>query len=356
MSGGTDTGHVIWITGFVDRLRPRLVDRPLLVATGTLGLVPVALTLLFLAATAGDSTREFLTAQVLASVVPAVAPAAIWYWDSKVFPRFVTDTTDIAADPTEVRAVTDRYRRSLRDRYLLFTAPWTALIVAVVALNAPYLETVGVAGTGDPAFWLYLLFAAWWGYVTGIGFFAAITAVRTIRGVGALDLRIDPLHPDGLGGLSSVGHLAIWTTMFVSVGSLTLPLAFLLAANGGYSTLVYLAVGLYVVLIVVSFLYPTVYVNRRAQAVQAAELEKRREKIRRLRSEARDLSETDEDGTVSNAEMARRLQIRDLRDEFDRYASVSLYPLSVGILVRLASSVLLPLFFILFETYLSRFL
>ena len=41
-------------------------------------------------------------------------------------------------------------------------------------------------------------------------------------------------------------------------------------------------------------------------------------------------------------------------DEFQDYATVSLYPLSVGIITHLLSSILLPIFFILFEMWFSR--
>lgn len=346
----------IWVTQLIDRFRHRTVDRPLLVGCLTLGLVPVGLTVLFVALTAGALTPQFAIAHVLAAGVPFLGPAAIWYWDTRVFPRFVEGSADLAADPDEVRTVAERYKRSFTAHYPWFTVPWTALIVGLIALNVGYFETIGVAGVADPAFLVYLAFAAWWGLITGIGFHGALTAIRAIRAVGTLEFDIDPLHPDGLGGLSSVGYLAIWTTMLISIGSLTLPLAFLLGTKGGYRLLIYLAVGVYLVVIVVSFLYPTVYVNRRAQEIRETELERRRAKIRRLQAQAEDIEARngDADEAAPMDEMAKRLEIQRLRDEFNEYASVNLYPLSVGILVRLASSILLPIFFILFEMGVSR--
>ncbi|MEA5388294.1 hypothetical protein VB779_15465 [Haloarculaceae archaeon H-GB11] len=291
-------------------------------------------------------------------MVPVVGPAAIWYWDVRVFPRFDEQTVELAMNPEAVHQVTDHYKQVFSSQYWLFTVPWTALVVGIAALNIGYFETLGVGGLGDPVFWVYLLFTGWWGIITGIGFHGAITAIRAIRAVGRLDMEIDPLHPDGLGGLSNVGHLAIWTTMLISLGSLTLPLAFILGTEGGYSALVYLAVGIYVVVIAVSFIYPTAYVNQRAQAIREAELEKRRSKIRQLQNHANDLADGDRpsDQAATMDEVAKRLEIQRLRDEFNEYAQVSLYPLSIGIIVRLVSSILLPVFFILFETFLGRFL
>ncbi|MFB6169734.1 MAG: hypothetical protein ABEJ06_01175 [Haloarculaceae archaeon] len=355
MSRQESPSRRIWVTRFVDSVRERTVDHPLLVGCLTLGAVPVVLTLAFFALTAGTPPRRFVVAHLLAMVVPLVGPSAIWYWDTRVFPQFAASTADIAVDPDAVERVTADYECVFSSRYRPFTAVWTTLIVGIIALNLPYFRTLGVAGVADPAFWVYLGFATWWGIVTGIGFHGALTAIRTIRAVGDLELRIDPLNPDGLGGLSSVGSLAIWTTMLISLGSLTLPLAFILGTEGGYSTLVYAAVGVYLVVIVVSFVYPTVYVNRRAQEIRETELEARRSKIRRLEAQAADL-ESPGDDAATMSEVATRLEIQRLRDEFTEYDEVNLYPLSVGILVRLVSSVLLPIFFILFETILGRFL
>ena len=348
----------IWVTRLVDRIQHRLGLPPLVSGTITLGTVPVFLTGLVFLLVDGRLPREFLIAHLLAMGVPVVGPAAIWYWDTRVFPTFIEESTELAANPTAVQRVGDKYKRLFSTRSWYFVVPWTALVVGLVGLNIGYFETVGIAGSGDPAFWAYLLFAVWWGLITGIGFHGAITAVRAIRAVGDLDLQIEPLHPDGLGGLSMIGRLAIWTTMLISIGSLALPLAFLLGTEGGYRALVYFATGIYILVIGVSFGYPTVYVNRRARAIQEQELETRRQKIRQLQRQAANLEEADgtTDDTGTLAEVATRLEMQRLRDEFNEYDSVSLYPLSVGIIIRLISSLLLPLFFIFVDLFLGRLL
>jgi heme exporter protein D len=351
--GGTDSR--IWVTRLIDSVQTRLGVGPLVSGTASLGMVPVVLTGLFFVLADGGIPNDFLIAHLLAMGVPVIGPAAIWYWDARVFPTFVEQSADLATDPTAVQRVGDKYKAIFSTRSWYFVVPWIALIVGLTVLNLGFFETVGVTGVGDPAFWVYLLFAAWWGLITGIGLHGAVTAVRTIRAVGELDLQIDPLHPDGLGGLSMIGHLAIWTTMLISLGSLALPLAFLLGTEGGYRAVVYLAVGVYIVVIAVSFAYPTVYVNRRAGEIQERELEKRREKIRQLQTQAANLEETDgETGTID--EVATRLEIQRLRDEFNEYDSVSLYPLSVGIIIRLVSSLLLPILFTLIDIYLGQLL
>ena len=343
----------IWVTRLLDRVSDHAFDAPILMGFLTLGVVPILLTVAFLGLIGGASP-QFLIAHLLAATVPVLGVPGIWYWDRRVYPRFVDQTAELAVDVAALRSSAREYKATFAQRWWPFTAFWTLLVVAIIGLNLPYFETIGVTGPADPAFLVYLLFAAWWGVITGIGFHGAITAIRAIRAVGNHDLDIDPLTPDGLGGLSNVGTLAIWTTTLISIGSLTLPLAFLLAAEGGFRSLIYVAVGLYVVVIGLSFVYPTIYVNRRAQAVREDELEERRAKIRRLQEKAADVeSVADGDDDASMEDLATRLEIQRLREEYTAYANVNLYPLSIGIVVRLVSSLLLPIFFILVEKYMG---
>ena len=131
-----------------------------------------------------------------------------------------------------------------------------------------------------------------------------------------------------------------------SIGSFTLPLAFSIAAGGAFQNLVYVAVAGYIGFILVSFVYPTIYVNRRAQEVRERTLKEKRERIRGLQARA---AAGDTDGELDRLET--QLRIRTLRDDFHEYQDVNLYPLSVSILVRLGSSVLLPILFTLIDTY-----
>lgn len=345
--------HGIWVTRLIDKGRERTVDRPVVVGLATLGLVPIVLSAVYFGLTWDETTLRFAVSHALAALVAVLGAPAVWYWERRVFVTFVTETRSLVANEDAFRSVTERYRERFRSHYWLFTVPWTALIVGVVAMNVEFFRSVGISGYGDPVFWIYLAFAAWWGIVTGIGFFGAFVTVQCIRAVGDLELHIEPLHTDGLGGLSSIGSFAVWTTMLISLGSLTLPLAFLLAAEGGYTSVVAVAVLLYVVTIAGSFLYPTIYIHHRAQRIRTEELEDRRERIRTLQREMDDAAVTSgDDGEMR--ETAKRLEIQRLRDEYNEYDSVNLYPLSVNILIRLLSSVLLPVFLILFETFVGR--
>ncbi|MFB6113866.1 MAG: hypothetical protein ABEJ58_07155 [Halodesulfurarchaeum sp.] len=342
-------GH-IWVTAVVDRVRARFVSNFVLASLLSVGAIPLVLTGVFFALTAGDLTGKFVVGQGLATVVAVFGPIGIWYYDRRVFPDFYDQMTDIVEEGAALSSIVSEYDRRFRENFWYVAIPWMALIVSVVVLNRDFFAAYGVSGLGDPAFLVYLGFALWWGLITGIGFHGALITVRCIRAVGTLRMQIDPLHPDGLGGLSSIGYFAIWTTMLISVGSLTLPLAFLIAARGNFRSIVYLAVGLYVLLIALSFVYPTVYVNRRAQSIREEILEEKRSKIRTLQQE---LGEPISGDSADIDDLATQYHIQTIREDFKDYRSVSLYPMTVGILSRLLSSVFLPLAFVFLEVYIS---
>lgn len=339
----------LWVTRAIDALCARTVDRPFLVGGVTIGGVPLVLSLVLFALTWTETTPRYVASHLLVIAMGLIGPGVIWYWEREIFTGFVEDVSQITADTDALERLAGEYSELLRRRFWVFSLFLVALFVGVVITNMAYYRTIGVAGIEDPAFWVLILVGVTWGGVVGIGFHMAIVAVLFIRAVGQLELTIDPLHPDGLGGLSAIGSFAIWTTMFISIGSLAFPYAFLLTAEGSAPVLIYGGVGVYIAVIGTSFLYPTIYVNRRAQAVRERELERMRSRIRDLEAQARDPAEHG-----STDEVTKRLEIQRLREEFNDYATVSLYPLSVGIITRLLSSILLPIAFTMFELWFSN--
>ena len=116
---------------------------------------------------------------------------------------------------------------------------------------------------------------------------------------------------------------------------------------------VYFGFGIYLLVIAFSFIYPTAKINRRAQALREDHLEEYRSKIRQLESELATI-ETEEQ--VDRKEIGLRMEIERARKEFQDFRNVRLYPLSLGILTRLASSVLLPILITVIEFFISSVL
>ncbi|GGL36518.1 hypothetical protein GCM10009037_20070 [Halarchaeum grantii] len=338
--------HSIWMTTLVEATGSRLPFSTPLSALLTIGLIPYLLTALFFILADGSHSLQVLVMQTLVATIAAIGPVLIWHYDEHIFPTFITEVADVVVDDDALITTTNEYERFFATRYGYLIVPWLLLIESVVIANIDFFQSIGVSGLLDPALLVYLIFAAWWSIITGIGLHGALTTILCVRAVGTLELTIDPLHHDGLGGLSTIGYFSIRATLLVSIGSLALPFAFALAARGGYQSLVYVAVVAYIGVIVLSFVYPTLYVNRRAQEVRDRILQEKREKIQTLRNQS-----AVESAGGELSELETQLKIRTLRDDFHEYQSVSLYPLSVSILIRLASSVLLPIAFTLLDTY-----
>lgn len=340
------SGHSIWVTELVEGVRSRV---PLPTAPAvllTIGTLPFGLTGLFFLLADGRSSPYVLFIHLLTAVIPSVAPLLVWHYDENVFPTFIQEVSDVVQDHQSLIETVDRYEQFFVDRYWVITVPWTVLIIGVAVANIGFFRNLGVTGVGDPAFLVYMVFALWFSIITGIGLHGALTTILCVRAVGDLELTIDPLHHDGLGGLSTIGYFSIRATLMNSIGSFALPLAFSIAAEGNYQELVYLAVAGYIGFILLSFVYPTLYVNRRAQAVRESVLKTKRRQIQELRRQA-----TVDSTGGELSELETQLKIQTLRDDFNEYQSINLYPLSISILTRLASSILLPIAFTLLETY-----
>lgn len=205
----------------------------------------------------------------------------------------------------------------------------------------------------------YLGFFCYWLLFAGLRSHGGLVTVLVIRAFAErVTLDVDPLHPDGLGGLSTVGTVAIRMTLIISLGSLALPLSFQIANQIQYETVVYIGVALFVLLVALNFLYLTYKVNRRAQKLREQMLDAHRERIRKLEDRLALLAEEGaeslpDDELAETDDELLELEIRRARREFEDYQSVQLYPLSIGIITRLISSILLPILFILFELFIT---
>ncbi|MFB6140743.1 MAG: hypothetical protein ABEJ26_09955 [Halosimplex sp.] len=103
----------------------------------------------------------------------------------------------------------------------------------------------------------------------------------------------------------------------------------------------------YIGTVLVTFLYPTILVNRRSEEIRSGTLADIRAEYLDLQTRIDEEEDDDEMRDVN-----RRLEMQRLRNKYDDYATVRLYPMQIQIFVRLASSVLLPLLFLLLEYYL----
>jgi len=336
----------IWLT----QVSRRIINRsPLGSASSVLlilGLIPAGLFLSFYLLIAETASIQFFYLMGLGTLVVVIGPYLLFRYDTIIFPTFIERAKDVTPsdDDAEIKEIGQKYKSFFAEKYLYVAVPWTALIVGTVFLNFGYFEQLGVNGYTDPVFIPFVLLCIITGVVTGMGLHMALTTVLCIREVGDLNFTIDPLHPDGLGGLSAIGYFAISSTTLFSIGSLGLPIAFDIAGSGGTAGAVYFIVIVYIGTIVLSFVYPTLYIHRRAKEIRRETLESKREQIHSYHNEIMNAGkETDLD--------LLETKLNTLRDEYEEYDSVNLYPLSPSILSKLLSSIMLPLVFLVLETY-----
>ncbi|WP_247728289.1 hypothetical protein [Halovivax limisalsi] len=331
-------GSRIWLSRFVDAAADRLPYGPVVAGTVALGWPPLALGGVVLAGLIDTATPAFLASFALTAGLLTAFPVLIWYYDARVLTRFAGRMRERVADEDALADTAATYERRFARRYPMVVVPWTILLLGVVAVSLPTFAAQGIAGVGDPLFWAVAAFFCWGGLLTGIGFHGALTTVGYLRTlVDRTILSIDPYHPDGLGGMSSVGYFAIRTTLLLSTGALLLPFAFQLAAGTPFESPIYLAVALYVGVIAGSFAYPTWLVNRSADEVRVEHLDALGSEITALQQDlaATPGHDVDDVGTL--------LELQRLQQLYDDYRATRLYPMSPSILSQLVASVLLPI-------------
>ena len=346
------SADTLWITALIERGRS-VVDHPFVASLLVLGWIPLVTSgIVFF----GSSSTElsFVIIQLLTASIVVLGPYQAYKYDTNILPEFFDDVEELIADQ-DLQALRKRrrhYLKHFRVKHIPFVLLWTAAVVSVLPLNASYFADQGLV-FGTPLYFVYVIFLLDFGVLSGLGLFSVLITIRSIQSIATLSITIEPLHPDGLGGLSVFGTFAIWSTLLISNGALAIPLSIEMVTTPFGAAVVYSGISFYVLLILTSFVYPTVKINRKAQQIRESHLEQYRQKIRELETE---ITEVTSKSQASTRELCLRMEIERARKEFQNYRDVRLYPLSVGIFVRLLSSVLLPVGFTLFEFFLPQIL
>lgn len=375
LNGSTPGRTNHWVSSLVDRNPLPWSDSPVVSSVLWFGTIPNGTFVVFVLGRLEQIPADFLLAISLAVLWLNVGPLLIWYYDVRVLPTFFDEITDIVRDDERVAALDRKYTRLFAERYWIPTAAWTLLLVAMFFRGQSYLVDRGLFAVVDIYYVSFLIAVVYLGVFSGIGFMGVATTVLCIREIASEPIEIDPLYPDGLAGLSRFGYFAIRTTVTFSSGSLLLPLAFVFVRTGAVDFLAHLIVASYMLAIAVSFLYPTYRINRQARRVRDGIVDDLRHEYdqakRELRSvgglhaqlrSARDPAPSDgaaeavrlNGGALEDrAELVGQLELQRIRNEYQDLQNVRLYPFKIDILVRLVSSILLPLVFLVIEVYVT---
>ncbi|AZH25176.1 hypothetical protein [Haloplanus aerogenes] len=326
------------------------IENPILVSVVKFGLVWDLLAAAYTVLRWSTMSTPFLIASALGLLWVNLGPFLIWYYDERVLPRFFSRAHELLPSESERDHLAKKYTTFFSEHRLSVSLFWTLATVLIVYASRDVLQAQGMVGSARVFLWTTYLYALYIGSVLGHGFMGPVTTILLVRELSELDLTIDPLHPDNLGGLSNVGYCAIRTTLLFSTGSLFLPLLFRFVSRGASSVVIFGFTGVYILTILASFVYPTVKVNRRAQELRDRKLEELRQEYAEVRAEMGD------PGSGELGELNRRLELQRVQNAFDKFNSVRLYPMQIDILTRLAGSLVLPLLFLLLEFYLPELL
>lgn len=360
-----------WVSRVIDSGWPVSVGNPLLASVLRFGLLPNVFFALVLVFQPRQVPDDFLVAMFFAVVWLNVGPLLIWYYDERVLPTFFEEVSELVQNATRIDRLNEKYDTLFAEKYVLPTGLWVLLLVGLFFRAQEFLAQEGLFTVAGPFYFAYLASVVYLGILTGIGFMGVITTVLAIREISSEPLNINPLHPDGLGGLGVFGYYAIRTTLTFSTGSLLLPLAFIFVRMRGVTALIYVIVLFYMGAIALSFVYPTYKINRQAQRIRDGKLDELRreyEAAKRQMQSAGGLSTqlggAERDGSAAGSmdstgaipdskELLGQLELQRLRNEYDDYQSVRLYPFQIDILLKLVSSILLPLVFVVIDQYLD---
>jgi len=324
------------------------IDNPLLSSIVKFGSVFNLATIVYVALNYKSTSPSFMIAWLLGLVWFNVAPALVWYYDKRVVPQFFYQISNTVVDRRNIIDLSKKYNRIFCRKYWIPAIPWTVAIVLAFSESTDFLREQGLFDLGLA---LYVLFAIYFiliGVLFGIGFTGAVTTILLSRNVALLDFTIDPLHPDERGGLGSVGYYTTQTTLLLSLESIWLPLAFLVATGSSVETLATLIVGTYIACISLTFLYPTWIINKKAIILCESILKDLQQEHKQVEKQV---------STESNEELSylnRQLELQRIRKRYEDYRQVRLYPINIGILVRFAGSILLPLGFLMLDIYISN--
>lgn len=349
-----DYNHdAIWMSRIIDTLYAKGVPNRLLANLLSVGGIPLVISVLYIRLATTPPSLGYLTAHLLLAVMLSAIGYLVWYYDERLLPAFFTQVRPLLANQTDLDEIAHKYSTFFARSYWKTLVLWVPLGPLAMLGNYAFLAQQGVGTPNQPVFWLYLAYATIASLYTGVGIHVILTTLLCVGEVSTLEFDIDPLATDGLGGMSAIGWFSVRTMGLAAIGSLGMPIAFQLVMSGSFGEIIYVAFGTYMLLLIGIFVYPTVLANRQAETLREDRLEMYKAEIDQLEQE---LSQQTTTTASVDERLAKQLELQRLKRKYDEYDAVKLYPLSIGVVVRFAGSILLPASFLLMELYLPRFI
>ena len=274
-----------------------------------------------------------------------IGAASMYYHERTVLAEFRKGLAKILHRPDHVGDLVGVSRPA----QTAVTAAWTVTVMISYWIVRPFMEAVfGFRGPTDPLYLLSVLGILYASLLSATGFAGALDAYGLVREACRRErLIVNPYDPDKLGGMSVFGNLTIRTTALLSTGALFVPALLMVTRQVAPSASlgVYVTIVFYSLAILLSFLAPNYLVARKARQEIAEDLWTVRDQLFQLSRKV--LAGSDDPVVLAQYEGMRNYYL-DLK-------GTDLFPFNARIMVSLASSVLLPLFFLLLEALVSHY-
>lgn len=266
---------------------------------------------------------------LLAAAWSWIGPSLIWNYEVNILPTFWTQMLDDRILPSrDISEISSAFFRINYGSRKFVVYGWTLLLLLAFVGVSEFMKEIGMPRIPGVWFWLWLICLIPAGILTGEGFAGVIMMIQIIRSCIKRDIAMHPYHPDGLGGLSCFGRLAIGTTLLFSSGALFLPIL-LIGSESSFLTMtwMYVLVSLYSASIACAFLLPTVQVCIRAKAIRDRMIsDLNMESLRMIPSE-----------------VSECVRLSRKREIYQDILKMGVYPFNPWILSKLIGSVITPL-------------
>jgi hypothetical protein len=183
--------------------------------------------------------------------------------------------------------------------------------------------------------------------LAGIGFWGVLSLIRVTRRLTQLRVRINPFHPDRFGGLGFVGSITIQVTLGFSTGSLVIPLALeVMIRLQSYAPILLAQVlaGVYILMIVASFLVPTFTIHSWIAKLHEDFLAPLSNRMNETAAKY-----------ISNRKAKTEKELRNLDSVYAISTKwIKKWPFDLQVIMELIASILLPIIVLLVQVIMGR--
>lgn len=341
-----------WISRLIESDFPIKIENPLLSSIIKFGLVSDILVVLLYTLRGHLISEMSFIGLILAVIWINIGPYLIWYYDEHLLPSSFRKISELVYEPDKMKKLSRKYDNLFTKRYWIPTLIWVAMLVFGFFYSSNLFVKLGFFEMGGVFFWVLLAGVIWAGLLHGAGFTGVLTTLISLREISEMRIEIDPFHPDHLGGLSPIGFYSIRTTLLFSSGSLFLPLGFEIVAESPSPNLMHFLIGIYILFIALTFLYPVLKIHGEAEESQARKMKELRDEYEEIKTKLS--SHTEESFKPDIERLVLELEMENKREEYREHKKTSLYPMEIETVAQLLGSILLPLLFLFLEIYLDE--